>query len=85
MMQTHQFSNPGRLSTPALQKCQKLASAQDVPVPEWFVCGVMNAGFAALNANLALPFIFNGDVEVGCGVSGLLDTPLSHRPPQAIE
>jgi hypothetical protein len=62
-----------------------ISTAPAVPVPEWFVCGVMNAGFAALNANLALPFIFNGDVQVGGCISGLLNTPLPHRPPQAIK
>ena len=84
MMQTHQFSHPGRLSTPALQKCQKLASAQDVPVPEWFVCGVMNAGFAALNANSALPFILNRYIQVRGCICSFLDTPLAHCTTQAI-
>jgi hypothetical protein len=85
MMQTHQFSHPGRLSTPALQKCQKLASAQDVPVPEWFVCGVMNAGFAALNADSALPFILNRDIQVGGCICSFLNTALAHSTSQAIQ
>jgi hypothetical protein len=62
-----------------------ISTAPAVPVPEWFVCGVMNAGFAALNANLALPFIFNGDVEVGSCICGLLHTPLAHSTSQAIQ
>jgi hypothetical protein len=39
--------------------CQKLAAA---PVHEWAVCGAMNADFAALNANSALPFILNRNI-----------------------
>ena len=49
MMQTPQSSGFRRFSTPALQKCQKLASPLVVPVHEWpipyeWLPEAMNAG-----------------------------------------
>jgi hypothetical protein len=62
-----------------------ISTAPAVPVPEWRFCGVMNAGFAALNANLALPFILNRDIQVRSCICSFLHTPLPHRPTQAVQ
>jgi hypothetical protein len=62
-----------------------ISTAPAVPVHEWAVCGAMNAGFAALNANSALPFILNRDIQVGGCISGLLNTSLAHSTSQAIQ